>query len=550
MKSAPLTLITQTAKGMEVTLSPMHLSLFAEDQNGNDITCLNDPDSPRNSSSHGPADVEMTKDQVSELISTTGTIIEVDVQSNLESVSCVKTSVDYCNQNVTFVKSGLQSGNVDSECTMTDVHGLLVKKCDSISKTCPNTDAQAFVIGSVTPSHSCSSENYSSMSSSEMLVRGNSFIIHESDQLLSASALEESSDMPSDVGLMPGLLPDVCECLVNNMVGASEQNSKHPDFGLTFIQPSNQTFIMEEDVFQTVPHNGPGEGKASHLLAGFNNSKCVTPDNLKKNHSEAERSTCSTSGEGKMFCIPTSEELDISGNAQTSTPVQSMSSKTFCVSDSPLMSDFGSPLAQVMKEQQSSVSQNPKTSLTTSTKNSKIETKKYAKPDFSNIKAKIISRPTNVLKPSSVTVVNASSNTRPHKNQTTPSHSIQNVPSPSISTAVISSSSTLTCGSLKRDQNNVVIKRTHSSTYQDTAPAPKSWPRTRSETSGSSKTNGEDTTVKDSQVGRIMNSFTHAKSPSVGGFLRHTGLTKLGDRHVSREEKCLRKPQKASPKVS
>lgn len=537
--------ITQTAKDMEVPLRAIHVSLFAEDQNGN----ITSPDSSSHAETNSPADVEMTEDCVSELISTS--IIKVDVQSNVGTVRCMKTADDNCSQNVTFMMSGLQNGNIGLESTMPDIHDLLVKKHDGVSKTCPKTDTQqAFVIGSVIPSSSSSSETYSSVSSGEMLIRSNSFIIHESDQQLNASDLEESSDMPSDVGLMPGWLPDVCEGLVNNMVSASGQSSNHPDFGVTFIQLSNQTFTMEEDVFQTIPHNGPGETRASHLVAGINHSECVTPVNVKKTHTKAERSVRSVSAEGKTFQIATSEELDISGNAKTSTPVQSMSSKTFCFSDSPLnisKSDFGSPLAQVMTEQQSPVSQKPTTSLPASTKSNKLETKKYAKPNFSNIKSKIMSRPTSA---SSVTGVSASSNIRQHKKQTRPSHSMQNIASPTKSTSAISSSSALTCGSLKRDQNNM-IKRIRSSTFQDTASAPKSRPRTWSETSSSSKTNGEETTVKGSQVGRIVHTFTNAKNSSVGGFLSRTGLTKLGDRHASsREEKCFGKPQKTILNVS
>lgn len=548
--------ITRTPKSMEAPLSSMHLSLFAEDQNGNGITCLSDSlsPSPRDISSHGmtnsPADVEMTKDCVSELISTTNIIKELNVQSKLAAVSCMKTADDNCNQNVTFVISGLQNGNIDSRSTITDVHGLHVKKCDGIPKACPSTGSrQASVIRSVTPACSSSSENCSSVSSGEMLIRGNSFIIHESDQQLSASVLEESSDVSLGVGLLPGLLPDVCDGLVNNVVSAIGQNSKHPDFGATYIQPSNLTFTVEEDVFQTIPHpNGPAESQALLFVTGVNQSECVTPVNWKKSHVEAERSTRSTSDEGKIFRIPTSEELDISGNAQTSTPVQSMNSNTFCVSDSPLKSDFESPLAQIIKEQKRSTSQKFKTSLTASTtKSNKLETKKYTKPDFSNIKSKIMSRPITALKPSCVTDI--SSHTKQHKNQTRPSHSMQSIVSPTNSTPAVSSSSSLTCGSHKRDQNNV-IKRTRSSTYQDTAPAPKSRHRTWSETSSSLKTNGEDTTLKDSQVGRIINPLSRAKTLSAGGFLSRTSLTKLGDRHASKEDKCLRKPPKSSPKVS
>ncbi|KAK3564546.1 hypothetical protein QTP86_022787 [Hemibagrus guttatus] len=546
--------ITQTTKDMEVPLGAQHLSLFAEDQNGNDISCLSDTssDSPRDSSSHGqtysPADVEMTEDCVSDLISSASIIKKVDKQSHMAAVSCMKTAGDNCNQNMTFMITGLQKGNIDSESIAPDVRDLPVK--GSFSKMCPNTDAeQAFVIGSVPPSHSRSSERYSSVSSGEMLIRSNSFIIHESDRRLSASVLEESSDMPSDVGMMPSSLPDVCEGLVNNMVSATGQNNTHPDFGVTFIQPCNQTFTMEEDVFQPVFHNGPEGSRASHLVAGVNHIECVTPTNMKKSHIEAERASCSTSIEGKTFHVPSSEELDISGNAQTSTPVQSLSSKTFCFPDSPLnnsKSVSGSPLVQVLKEQQSSLCQNPKTSLTASTKIIKLETKKYAKDDFSNIRSKIMSKPNSVLKPSNVSVVNASSKIKQPKIQSRPSHSMQSIASPTKSASAMSSSSTLTCGSLKMDQNNV-IKRARSSTCQDTAPARKSRPRMWSETLP--KTNGEDPTVKDSQITRTENTSANAKSSSIGGFLRRTSLTKLGDRHSSREEKCLKKPQKPSPKA-
>lgn len=545
--------ITRTTKGMAVPLDTLHHSLFAEDQNGNDISCFTDTssDSPRDSSSHGqtysPADVEMTEDCVSDLISSTSIIKKVDKQTHMSAVSCMKTAGDNCNQNMTFMVMGLQNGNTDFESTASDVHDLPLKIGEGVSKMCANTDAeQAFVIGSIPPSCSSSSEKYSSVSSGEMLIRSNSFIVHESEQPLSASVLEESSDMPSDAGMMPSLLPDVCEGLVNNMISATGQINTHPDFGVTFIQPCNQTFTMEEDVFQTVLHNGPEGSRASHLVAGVNHIECVTPVNMKKSHIEAEKATRSTPIEGKTFHVPTSEELDISGNVQTSTPVQSLSSKTFCFSESPLnnsKSVSGSPLVQVMKEQQSSVCQKSKT-LTVSTKNTKLETKKYAKPDFSNIRSKIMSKPNSVLKPSNMAVVNASSNIKQPKNQSKPSYSMQSIASPTKSASAISSSSTLTCGSIKMDQNNV-IKRARSSTCQDTAPARKSRPRIWSETEP--KTNGEDLTVKESQITRTENTSANAKGSSRGGFLSRTSLT----RHASsREEKCLKKLQKPNPKVS
>ncbi|XP_047658334.1 microtubule-associated tumor suppressor 1 homolog A isoform X2 [Tachysurus fulvidraco] len=527
---------------MEVSLSALHVSLFEEDQNGNDITCVSDPssDSQRNSS----RDVEMIGDCGSDLISATSIIKNVDIETHVAAVGCMKTAGDNCNQNMTFMISGLQNGSIDSESTTADVRDLLVKNGNDISRMCPNTDAQP---GFVSPSYCSSSNKNSSVSSGEMLIRSNSFIVHESEQLLSASVLEDSSDMPSDISMMPGLLPDVCEGLVNNMLCAAGQNNKHSDFGVTFIQSCNQTFTMEEDVFQTVFHNGPEESRTSRLVAGLNHIECVTPANMKKSHVEAERATHSTSAEGKTFQILTSEELDISGNAQTSTPVQSVSSKTFCFSESSLnksKSDFGSPLAQVVKEQKNSVFQKPKSSLTASNKSNKLEPKKYAKPDFSNVRSKIMSKPNSVLKPSNVAVGSASANIKQPKIQSRPSHSMQSITTPTKSISVVSSSSTLTCASLKKDQNNV-IKRAHSSTCQDTAPARKSRPRMWSETIGEG-------TVKESQVSKIESTPTNAKSSSVGGFLSRTRLNKPGDRpDSSREEKSgfLRKPQKPSSKA-
>ncbi|KAI4897256.1 hypothetical protein NFI96_024626 [Prochilodus magdalenae] len=568
---------------MEAPHRVMHLTFSVEDRNGNDITCPIDPspESLRSTSSlsHGSTDstddVEMAEDCITEDTFTKNLIRKAVLQSdNTPKVDLVKSDNSNCNQNMTLMVSGLQNGSAGSECAKlpADIHGLIVK--NKVPEThLDSPDQEVVVPGSVKQSCCGSDERSSSVSSGEMVIRSNSFLLHESEPLLSVSLLEESSHSPSDVGLMPGLLPDVCEGLVNNVISASGKDTKHQGFGDTFIQSTNQTFIMEEEVFQTasgslVPQRGIGDSRTLHLTTGVDRSECVTPVHWNRSNTEAQRfqgrasgSPYSTPAEGKTFQLAASEELDISGNVQTSTPVQSLSSKTFCLpslSDSSLSKgkgELGSPVAQVIQEQPSSVSLKPKTPLTAPTK-CKSEVKKFAKPDFSNVKSKISSRPSSALKPSSVAVVKVSSNISRQINKiqaTKTPHSMQRKTSPTKTTPAISSNSTvtLTCSSLKKDQ------RVRSSTCHEATPAPKARLRTWSETSTSSKAAKEEPSEKEPQVRRTLKAFTTIKPSSELSGQNPTERAKLAEKHsASGEEKqedgslsVSRKPQKNTLKT-
>ncbi|XP_049339799.1 microtubule-associated tumor suppressor 1 homolog A isoform X2 [Astyanax mexicanus] len=551
---------------MEVPNRVMHLTFSVEDRNGNDITCpVSDPspDSLRTNSSlsHGstdsPDDMEMVEDCSSE----ENLVRKVILQSeNTAMMDFVKTD-DNCNQQN---DSNSKSSQTPIFCKPSKTRG---------SRSClDSAEQEVFVLNSVKISR-CNSETCSSVSSGEMVLRNNSFIIHESEPQLSVSLLDESSDIPSDVGMMPGSLPDVCEGLVNNMV------SKHQELGVTFIQPSNQTFIMEEEVFQLTPGSlvlHGSERKSSHLIPGVDRADCVTPINWNKSNTEAKKFLSHTSGslhstpaEGRTFHLPNSEELDFSGNAQTSTPVQALSSKTFCVptlSDSSPnkggKSDSGSPLEHVIKEKPvSSVLKKPRTPMTAPPKMYKPENKRFAKPDFSNVKSKVVTRPSSASKLASVSAVRVSSNishqfNRNHQTTKTP-HSMQHKTSLTKPTAVVSSNPTNTSASngIKK-LHSTVGKRVRAATCQEEAPAPKSRPRTRSETSNSSKiTKEESGDVKEVST-NLLNTTTCSSVDIEQN--KTTSLTNQADKSsassgevkkVDASVSISRKPPRTTPKT-
>ncbi|XP_035387834.1 nucleolar and coiled-body phosphoprotein 1-like [Electrophorus electricus] len=572
---------------MEELHRAMHLTFSVEEQNGSGIACPCDssPVSHRTSSnlSHSstycPTDVKMVKVCISEVSSTEDRTKKATAQSNDPAVvDHVKTHNDDCNQDATLAFHKTKIISVDSARALGPAAcGTADEKRHSGSET--NVDPagrEDCVVSSANPPFSASSESCSTVGSGEMVFRSNSFLLHESDQLLSASLLGESSDMQSEAGLVLGLLPDVCEGLVNSKVSTSGTEAKHQELGVTFIQPCNHTYIMEEEVFQSPlgtlgPLKGTATHRSPHMVTVIDRSEGVAPVHCNKSHLEGQQmslrtngSTHSTPAEGKTFQLCTSEELDISGNVQTSTPVQSLGSKTFShlsLSNSPLSksrSDLGSPLAQ---DQQSSVSLNPKTPLTAPIKSNKIEIKRFAKPDLSNVKSKIIERPVSGLKSSGEAVMKASPNIthQASTNQTTKtSHSIQRKASLTKSTSAVSCNSPVIppCSSFKRDQSTG-IKRISSSAYQERGTTPKSQPRTQSETCSSPQTTMEEPSEKDARVKTTLNSFTTKKTSSAVYVLKRPGLAKFADRNTSsREDKgfieslnICGKPQKPSPKA-
>lgn len=525
---------------MEAPQRAVYPSVSVEDLNGNELNYSSESsDSPRasNSLDHGSKNSSVDMNMVencSIMTSAKNLNRKLIVQSeNIETVDCLATLNNDSNQNVTLMISGLQNCSVYSGSVTCCVHGVMV------NKKCLDSKAdKAFDIGltSKTVPSSCRlSDICSSVSSDEMLIRSNSFIIHEPDELLSTSVLEQSSDKLSDLGMMPGMLPDVCEGLVNN-IKISEEATK---LGVTFIQPSNQTFIMEDEVFHTISSSGglyKGCGESRYLdFVSVDRSDCITPVCQKKFNTEAQNSANSTPGEAKTFNIP-AEELDLSGNVQTSTPVQSLSSKPCLpsLSDSSLKqkTDLGSPITDVMKK---SASQKPKTPLTAPAKSNKIQTKRFIKPDFTNMKSKILSRPLGTSKSS--TEVKASTN-------------LVRKPSPSTEhkSSLASSTKPEMTSNPKRVQN-ASIKTP--STCQDGSQTVKSKHHTWSEASISSKTTAEESCVKEQPITKSSDNRTTPKTPSLAGLRSRFGLVKQ-----DKEEKqgkgfnMWKKSQKSNPMVS
>ncbi|KAK1804092.1 hypothetical protein P4O66_020135, partial [Electrophorus voltai] len=176
------------------------------------------------SSTYCPTDVKMVKVCISEVSSTEDRTKKATAQSNDPAVvDHVKTHNDDCNQDATLAFHKTKLISVDSARALGPAAcGTADEKRHSGSET--NVDPagrEDCVVSSANPPFSASSESCSTVGSGEMVFRSNSFLLHESDQLLSASLLGESSDMQSEAGLVLGLLPDVCEGLVNSKVSTS-----------------------------------------------------------------------------------------------------------------------------------------------------------------------------------------------------------------------------------------------------------------------------------------------------------------------------------------
>ncbi|XP_016423202.1 microtubule-associated tumor suppressor 1 homolog isoform X3 [Sinocyclocheilus rhinocerous] len=482
---------------METTRRSINLTFSIEDKNGNNITCPSEhsPDSLRGSSSlscgssDSPPDVEMedcitfpTKGETSSKVVKSSGAIAVDF---------VKSNTDNWNENMTLL--------------IVDPKNTECNGCDRSSETSPDSgERELSDVDFCEPSHCGSNENCCSVSSDEMVMRSKSFLLHENDQPLSISLIGESRtsvDISSDLGVVSGTLPDVCEGLAE----APQEEPKNQGLECTYIQPNNQTFLIDEK---------------SLSIEKF---ECVTPVHYHKSNKDVEKLACNNGGsnhstpvEGKTVLLTAYEDLDIS--AQTSTPVQSVSNKTFCLpslSESPLNKDEGdpvSPMAQVIGQQQGDASQKPKTPLMSVSKSSKIEIKRFPKPNFSNIKSKIMSRATNPFKTSSARVPKTSSNAVPQTNESQTMDQHKSSPTKSTSTAVTCTSAT----PAQSVKSSNAAKRTRSSTCQESGLASKSRPRRWSE-SASFKTSKDGVQEKNPQVNGVLNRLVTPQKNTKGG---------------------------------
>ncbi|XP_016100976.1 microtubule-associated tumor suppressor 1 homolog isoform X3 [Sinocyclocheilus grahami] len=491
---------------METTRRSMNLTFSIEDKHGNNITCPSEhsPDSLRGSSSlscgssDSPPDVEMED------------CITFPTKGETASSKVVKSSGAIA---VDFVKSNSDNWNENMTLLIVDPKNTECNGCDRSSETSPDSgERELSDVDFCEPSRCGSSENCCSVSSDEMVMRSKSFLLHENNQPLSISLIGESRnsvDISSDIGVVSGMLPDVCEGLAE----APQEEPKNQGLECTYIQPNNQTILIDEK---------------SLSVEKF---ECVTPVHYHKSYKDVEKlainnggSNHSTPVEGKTVLLTAYEDLDISGNAQTSTPVQSVSNKTFCLpslSESPLNKDEGdpvSPMAQVISQQQGNASQKPKTPLMSATKSSKIEIKRFPKPNFSNIKSKIMSRATNPFKTSNARVPKTSSNAVPQTNESQTMDQHKSSPTKSTSTAVTCTSAT----PAQSVKGSNAAKRTRSSTCQESGLASKSRPRRWSE-SASFKTSKDGVQEKNPQNNGVLNSLVTPQKNTKGGATNQGG---------------------------
>ncbi|XP_039521575.1 microtubule-associated tumor suppressor 1 homolog A isoform X3 [Pimephales promelas] len=491
---------------METMHRTMNLTLSIEDKNGNNIACLSEhsPDSMRSSSSlscgssESPPDVEM-EDRITCLATVETSSSKIVKSSGSTAVDFAKSKIDNWNENMALLI-------VNPKNTEFNERGN-----DRSSETSPDSgERELSEMGSCEPSRRGSTEYCCSVSSGEMVMRSNSFVLHENDQPLSISLIGESGtslDIPSDLDVVSCMLPDVCDGLTE----VSQGEPKNLGLECTYIQPNNQTFLIDD------------------RSLSIEKLECVTPVHYHKSNKDVPKMACNTGAsnpstpvEGKTVLLTAFEDLNISGDAQTSTPVQSVSNKTFCLpslSQSPLNKDEGdsmSPMAQVISQQQDTASLKTKTSSMSTSKGNKIEIKRFPKPNFSNIKSKIMSRATNPFK-----TPKTSSSSIPQTNESQIMDQPKSCPTQSTSFAVTSTSTT----SAQNVKSSCAAKRNRSSTSQESGSVSKLRPRRWSESATSSKTSKDGSQEKNPQVTRVLNLTTPQKN-TIRGSQNQGGKTK------------------------
>ncbi|XP_077092193.1 microtubule-associated tumor suppressor 1 homolog A isoform X3 [Siphateles boraxobius] len=501
---------------METTHRSMNLTFSIEDKNGNNIACPSEhsPDSMRSSSSlscgssESPPDVEM-EDRITCTATVETSFSKVVKSSGSTAVDFAKSKIDNWNENMAL----LIMNPKNTECNE--------RGSDRSSKNSPDSgERELSEVDSCVPSRRGSTEYCCSVSSGEMVMRSNSFVLHETDQPLSISLIGESRtslDISSDLGVVSSMPPDVCKGLVEVPQG----EPKNLGLECTYIQPNNQTILIDE------------------RSLSIEKLECVTPVHYHKSNKDVQKMACNTGGsnpstpvEGKTVLLTAFEDLDISGNAQTSTPVQSESNKTFCLpslSQSPLSKDecdSVSPMAHVISQQRDTASLKTKTSLMSASKSNKIEIKRFPKPNFSNIKSKIMSRATNPFK-----TPKTSSSSIPQTNESQTIDQPKLSPTQSTSSAVTSTSAT----PAQSVKSSSASKRNRSSTCQESGPASKLRPRRWSESATSSKTSKDGSQEKNPQVSRVLNLTTPQKNTK-GGSQNLGGKNKPANIHKSTGE--------------
>ncbi|XP_029918282.1 microtubule-associated tumor suppressor 1 homolog A isoform X3 [Myripristis murdjan] len=324
----------------------------------------------------------------------------------------VNCSVNFWNENMTVAMNaselGLEEGQSFSDDTRAKGYNTVTFQ-DSTER-----DSQ---LNSCETSRRGSSENDCCfLSSGEMVMRSNSFCL-EDQTLPIISSLEESSfsspmssaALPAEVSLVTATLPDVCEGIQEQRSpgGITTENAGPPCLGITFIQADDYELPTESNDMATSSSDValPSEDEGA-LLRTFVYETTPSDFGAVALHSadsnpDASLLSCFpqtfTHEQGKTFIAR--DMKDAGKDVQTSTPVQSSGNRMLSLpslSESPLAESAGTSAAHPPKQQQRSLT--PKQRLVvrlppSAKRLSKIEIKKFPKPDFSSVKSKIMTRP-------------------------------------------------------------------------------------------------------------------------------------------------------------
>ncbi|XP_047208940.1 microtubule-associated tumor suppressor 1 homolog A isoform X3 [Girardinichthys multiradiatus] len=247
---------------------------------------------------------------------------------------------------------------------------------------------------------------FTSLSSGEMVVRSHSFCLEE-QSLIAFSSLEDSSispaasavSVPSESNLQSAALPDVCKTSTER---ATTERMGHHSLGVTFTQANSMENLTEEEDIATftslVPLPCEGEGGLYMTFI------CETPiDQTKQPRSSgAEAELLQQVSEeltpelGKTFVSTMSGMQDTDDDVHTSTPVQCIGNKIPSLSFlSPCIENVICPGFQLEKRQQTSVTSKGRqvASVTPSVcKVNKTELQKATKSELGAVKSKVLTR--------------------------------------------------------------------------------------------------------------------------------------------------------------
>nr|XP_046262224.1 microtubule-associated tumor suppressor 1 homolog A isoform X3 [Scatophagus argus] len=312
----------------------------------------------------------------------------------------VNGSVDFWNENMTVWSNHEAGSEKFQTCSKTTEDGSYS------AVTSPDSADRESQPGSCETSRRGSTENdYSSLSSGEMVIRNNSFCL-EDQSLLVVSSLEETSfslpaghpALPAESNLLSTALQDVCE---KSPEKVAEENIDHLCLGMTFTQaelPTEENDVAASNSLVALPSESEG-GLLMTFVCETSPADCGKEAQFTIAEAQMPHfPDALTPEQGKTFVSTLSAVQDTDKDIHTSTPIQHVGNKIPslpCFSESPCTGNTGNPGLHPVKQQQISIT--PKQRLIagllpSASKVKKMEIKKFPKSDFSSVKSKVVTR--------------------------------------------------------------------------------------------------------------------------------------------------------------